>query len=142
MPKTNLNELRDFVGTINSQNGFSDREINIAELAALITTECSEMVEASRIGKHSDIEAFEDRMSQIKNSLNSNLSEEEKEKRLVSAFKQQFKNHIKEGVEAELVDCMIRCFHTAYRLNIDLDKLFDLITHHNSIRGYKHGKLY
>lgn len=133
-----LNELRDFVGGINAKNGFHDGKPNIGELAALITSECSEMLEADRINKHSDIEGFQKRYSEIINSSNGEISEDRK----IEIFKQQFKNHIKEGLEAELVDCLVRCFDTAYRLNIDVDALFNLITFHNSVRGYKHGKNY
>jgi len=133
-----LNEYRDKIGIVNSKNGFHEKEINIGELVALIASETSEMLEADRINRHSDIETFEKRYSEIINSTNGEVSEE----RRVQVFKQQFKNHIKEGLEAELVDCLIRCFDTAYRLNIDLDVLFNLITYHNSIRGFKHGKNY
>lgn len=139
----NLNKLRDFVGLINKNNGFHPEEKpNIGELVALIASETSEMLEADRINKHSDINIFNERMDEIMDSLNPNLYYEESQNRMKIVFKQQFKNHIKEGLEAELVDCLIRCFDTAYRLNIDLDRLFDLITYHNSIRGSKHNKLY
>ena len=138
-----LNELRDFVGGINAANGFHpEGKPNIGELVALIASETSEMLEADRVNRHSDIEAFSSRMSDIRGSMNPNLTKEQREVRDIQAYKQQFKNHIKEGLEAELVDCLIRCFDTAFRLNIDLDILFDLITYHNSVRGYKHGKNY
>jgi NTP pyrophosphatase (non-canonical NTP hydrolase) len=133
-----LNELRDRVGKINSDNGFHAREINIGELCALITSECSEMLEADRIGRHSNIEAFNTRIEEIKNSTNGAMTKD----REIEVFKREFKTHIKEGLEAELVDCLIRVFDTAYRLNIDLDTLFELIIKHNSLRGYKHGKEY
>lgn len=138
-----LNELRDFVGEINKSNGFHERDINIGELCALITSETSEMLEAHRVNKHSDIDTFGKRFNEVINSINEPIiSKEDWQNRYNEVFKQQFKNHIKEGLEAELVDCLIRCFDTAYRLNIDLDTLFNLIIFHNSIRGFKHGKSY
>lgn len=137
-----LNKLRDKVGKINANKGFHEKQLTLGEKLMLITSELSECLEADRVGKHSDIEGFNKRYNELVYSMNNNLSEQELEVRKEESFKKVFKEYIKDGVEAELTDALIRIFDTAYLMNIDLDTLFDLITKNNSLRSYKHGKKY
>jgi hypothetical protein len=140
-----LNQLRDKVGEINKANGFHEVPFNIGEKLMLITTELAECLEADRIGHHSDIPAYEKRLQELDGSMNPNLLEagspEEMNKRK-EHFQAVFKKYIKEGVEAEVIDALIRIFDLCYLMKIDMDTLFDLITKNNSLREYKHGKKY
>lgn len=137
-----LNSLRDKVGAINDKNGFHEKEFNLGERLMLITSELAECLEADRVGRHSDLHSYAKRYDELMSSTNENLSEEGIEVRRKEVFKKLFKEYIKEGVEAELVDALIRILDTAYLMKIDLDSLFLLITDNNSLREYKHGKKY
>jgi len=138
-----LNRLRDKVGAINAKNGFHKKEFNLGEKLMLITSELAECLEADRVGRHSDEFEYTKRFLELVESTNKDLlSYEEMQTRKQEIFKKLFKEYIKEGVEAELVDALIRIFDTAYLMNINLDGLFDLITYNNSLRDYKHGKNY
>jgi hypothetical protein len=140
-----LNELRDKVGEINKRNGFHEAPFNLGEKLMLINTELSECLEADRIGHHSDIPTFEKRLQELNGSMNPNLLEAGSPEEMTQRkehFKTVFKRYIKEGVEAEVIDALIRLFDLCYIMNIDMDTLFDLITKNNSLREYKHGKKY
>jgi NTP pyrophosphatase (non-canonical NTP hydrolase) len=57
-------------------------------------------------------------------------------------FKKLFIDHVKDSVEAEIADAMIRLFDISYLLNIDLESVVGLTMHNNSLREYLHGKKY
>ena len=139
-----LNQLRDKVGKVNADNGFHELPFNLGEKLMLINTELSECLEAHRIGHHSNIEAYKTRLKELDSSINLAIvmTPEEIETVKTKHFKETFKTHIKEGVEAEVIDALIRVFDLAYLLNIDMDTLFELIVKNNSLRGYRHGKQY
>lgn len=120
-----LNNLKRLVGEINKQNGFHEKPFNLGEKLMLVNTELSECLEADRIDHHSDIKKFK-----------------EEYKKDPDNFKELFKLYIKEGVEAEVIDAMIRLFDLCYVMDIDVDTLFSLILKNNSLREYKHGKKY
>lgn len=135
--------MRDRVGLINKANGFHEVPFNLGEKLMLITSELSECLEADRIGKLSDINGFDMRMTELRNSINTDVVKDEQLDELkVAQFKTTFKNFVKEGVEAEIIDALIRIFDLCYLMKIDMDKLIDLILQNNALRGYKHGKKY
>lgn len=141
----NLNEYRDYVGSMNKANGFHTVDFNLGEKLMLVTTELAECLEAHRIGHHSDLDAFEKRFNEIMDSTNTTLipeNSEEFEARKNEVFKSTFKKYVKEGVEAEIGDAMIRLFDMAYIMNIDLEKMISAIVFNNSLRPYMHGKKY
>lgn len=140
-----LNTIRDQVGEINKKNGFHTVEFNLGEKLMLVTTELSECLEAHRVGHHSDLDEFHKRYTEVVESTNTALipeNSQEYEARKVKVFKDTFKKYVKEGVEAEIGDAMIRLFDIAYLLNIDLDKMISAILYNNSLREYMHGKKY
>ncbi len=138
-----LNQLRDRVGKVNGDNGFHEVPFNLGEKLMLVNTELAECMEADRIGNYSDLEGFTTRLKELDDSINTSiLSEEEVKERKTEHFKTVFKHFVKEGIEAEVVDALIRIFDLSYLMKIDLDTLFELILRNNSLRGYKHGKKY
>lgn len=138
-----LNQLRDRVGKVNADNGFHEVPFNLGEKLMLINTELSECLEADRIGHHSNLMAYYERLKELDSSINlSVVSPEEVDIVKVKHFKETFKAYVKEGVEAEVIDALIRLFDLAYLMKIDMDTLFELILRNNSLRGYKHGKKY
>lgn len=140
-----LNTYRDKTGEINKANGFHTVPFNLGEKLMLVTTELAECLEAHRVGKHSNMDEAEARYQQLRDSANTTLiplGGDEWTQVEIDAFKSSFKSHVKEGVEAEIGDAMIRLFDIAYLMNIDLDRLIPMILRNNSLRSYMHGKKY
>ena len=73
----NLNEHRDYVGSVNKANGFHTVEFNRGEKLMLVTTELAECLEAHRIGHHSSLEEHEKRYKEIMSSTNTDLIPED-----------------------------------------------------------------
>lgn len=100
----NLNELRDEAYSIAKANGWHEQSHSNEHWLMLIITEIAEAVQADRMGKHADVAKFKEWQG---NSLP--LSEETRTRR----FKEDFEAYIKNSVEDELSDVVIRCLDLA-----------------------------
>ena len=102
----NLNELKDRAYKIAKAHGWHDKELSDETYLMLIITEIAEAVQADRDNRHADIEAFkkyEDRID----------------------FKENFERQIKNTVEDELADVVIRCLSFAGHRRWDLQHALD-----------------
>lgn len=97
----------------------------IDQRLALVTTEISEAVESNRKNKYADIKEF------YKDKQGTPFH-----------FKSSFESHIKDTVEDELADSLIRILDLAGYMGIDLQMHVDTKLHYNSLREHKHGKAY
>lgn len=107
----NLNELRDEAYSIAKANGWHEQEHSDEHFIMLIITEIAEAVQADRKDKHADIAKFKEWQG---NSLP--LSEETRIRR----FKEDFEAYIKNSVEDELADVVIRCLDLAGLRKVEL----------------------
>ena len=107
----NLNELRDEAYSIAKANGWHEQEHSDEHFIMLIITEIAEAVQADRKDKHADIAKFKEWQG---NSLP--LSEETRIRR----FKEDFEAYIKNSVENELADVVIRCLDLAGLRKVEL----------------------
>ena len=98
------NELRDRAYQCACEHGFHDKEYSDAHWVMLIMTEISEAVNADRIGQYALVEEF-NRTLKVTDF----------------GFKNTFERCIKESVEDELADVVIRCLDLAGNMNIDID---------------------
>jgi len=131
-----LNKLRDMIHENARAKGFYDAEINgwakccnldfatdvikhafFAQKIALIHSELSEALEADRNNRRSSLKNYDE---------------------TVYAFAQ----HIKDSVEDELADVIIRILDLCGYLGIDIQKHVELKMKYNELREYKHGKEY
>lgn len=137
-----LNELRDAVYTNAQVHGFYDGERYIdvlpsdlinkesvknaffAQRIALIHSEVSEALEAHRKKKFASLNVF----------LN--------ELRHGKFDSKKFEILIKNTVEDELADSLIRILDLCGYMNIDIEKFVKLKMQYNESREYKHGKAY
>lgn len=108
----NLNELRDEAYSIAKANGWHEEEHSNVHLLMLVITEIAEAVQADRKGHHANIDKFIDDMSDKDNAND-------------TWFRLSFGQNIKNTVEEELADIVIRCLDLAglREISIDVPKL-------------------
>ena len=128
-----MNQLRDEAYQNAVEHGFhdSDTEISrtsegfhalLAQRLALIHSEISEVLEADRKGRESEIYAF--------------YHDKKKD------FIDRFNSYIKDTIEDELADAIIRILDLCGWLKIDIGSHVELKMQYNKERVKKHGKNY
>lgn len=126
----NLNELRDEAYSIAKANGWHEEEHSDSHLLMLIITEIAEAVQADRMGKHTDVAKFKEYQTYYSSFLPS------KEIREIR-FKEDFEAYIKNSVEDELSDVVIRCLDLAGLRKVDLEEVAVLAEMTESIKEGK-----
>lgn len=130
--ESSLDALRKAVHDGNVRRGFYDKEPSVCEQLALIMTEGAEAIEADRRGKHADIKKFDEEVLKL------NPDDPEYDTKFVELFK----THIKDTVEDEIADILIRVMDYCGWKDINITKHVLLKLNYNSTRPYKHGKQY
>ena len=111
MSKIDLNALRDRAYKIACEHGFHDNKLSNEHCLMLVITELSEAVEADRKGKRSDVESYK-LLSTASKERTGNLN----------YFNEvSFRHHVKDTVEDELSDAVIRLLDLAGLRNIDIE---------------------
>ena len=108
----NLNELKDRAYKIAKAHGWHDQELSNETYLMLIITEIAEAVNADRNGKHANISMFK---------ANYNTPQTKPEKH----WKYIYELFIKNSVEDELADIIIRCLSFAGHRRWDLQHTLD-----------------
>ena len=114
----NLNELRDEAYSIAKANGWHEEEHSEIHWLMLTITETAEAVQADRKNLHADVEAF-------------------KKYEEIIGFKENFERQIKNTVEDELSDVVIRCLDLAGLRGFDLEEAEALMEMAESIKEEK-----
>ena len=109
-----LNELSKQIYEANKAKGFHEEKHSFEHMACLVISELMEAVEADRKGRIADLDGFNKAMEH-----DSRYPEG-----LDESFEFNFKNHIKDTVEDELCDAVIRLLDTAGALGINIDHSF------------------
>lgn len=100
------------------------KHIAFAQRIALIQSEASEALEADRKNRHADLISMQEQMQ-------------------AHGFRaEDFQRYIKDTVEDEIADTIIRLLDLCGMLDIDIDKHIELKMQYNSSRPYLHGKEY
>ena len=120
-----INELSKRIHAINVKNGFYEQPVLFSTSVALIHSEASEALEADRKGNNPSITS---------KSAIFELNDVQ--------FKKAFEDSIKNGVNDELADIMIRVMDVAAYKGVDLEAHIKAKMRYNSLREYKHGKNY
>lgn len=119
-----INDLAAEIYQNNKEKGFHEQPHEFGTYIALIHSELSEAIEAHRKQKRADLDSF---------TIDNGPGDE---------FKRSFENHIKDTIEDELADAIIRLLDLAATLDIDIEEHIRLKMDYNKTREYKHGKLY
>jgi len=127
----NLNKFAKEIFEANKEKGFDVSKENIGQTLMLIVSELSEALEADRKNKH----ALTRNITTFESDHN-----EKWERPSHDAF--SFESNIKDTFEDEIADTFIRLFDLVGAFTIDIEKHIDLKLKYNSLREYKHGKLY
>ncbi len=123
----NLNQLAEQIYQNNKAQGFWDKERNFGEFIALVHSELSEALECHRKNKpKANTSNFYDEHITLKGL----------------SYKKTFETDIKDTVEDELADTIIRVLDYCGANNIDIDWHVKAKIHYNTLREYKHGKQY
>lgn len=110
MNKINLNALRDRAYKIACEHGFHDKELSNEHLLMLVITELAEAVDADRKGNYCS--------SKISSTERYNLFPTEE-----SRFKKEFCAFVKDTVEDELADAVIRLLDLAGHRCISIEPI-------------------
>lgn len=125
-----LNKLAKKIHGNNVEKGFDSKKAHFALCVALIHSEVSEALEADRSGKRADLKAY---TSKIPFSTAPLIGKS------APVNVEAFREHIKDTVEDELADVVIRVLDYCGAHNIDISKHVALKVQYNETREHKHG---
>ena len=126
----NLNALRDEAYSIAKANGWHEQEHSDEHWLMLIITEIAEAVQADRKDKHADVSKFKEYQTYNGSFLPSKETQEIR-------FREDFEAYIKNSVEDELSDVVIRCLDLAGLRKFDLKEVEALMEMAESIKEGK-----
>lgn len=116
MSKIDFNALRDRAYKCACEHGFHDMELSDEHSLCLVISELMEAVEADRKEKRANVAMF--KKMQGSNRTISQASQ-------IKWFKEDFDDYIKDSVEDELSDSVIRLLDLAGLVDISLDDIYD-----------------
>ena len=111
------NELRDKIHANAVEHGFWEYNPSPEHFLCLVISELMESVEAHRKSKHADINSFEKRIDEP-------ISKHEAATP-VERLRYWFNSYIKDSVEDELADAVIRILDLAGGIKVSLSSLYD-----------------
>lgn len=130
-----INELVRKAHTCAIEKGFYQKPVELGTALMLITSEMSEALEADRNDRRANLKAFE---VLLKDSDNLDFTKDE----LNEYLSNNFELMMKDTLEDELADAVIRICDLCGHLNIDLEKHIEHKLNYNKLRDAKHGKRY
>ena len=130
-----INELVRKAHTCAIEKGFYEKPVELGTALMLITSELSEALEADRNDRRANLKAFE---ILLKDSDNLDFTKDE----LNEYLSNNFELMMKDTLEDELADAVIRICDLCSHLNVDLEKHIEHKVNYNKSRDAKHGKRY
>ena len=122
-----MNELAQTIHKNNVKKGFYDTPPTFGEQIALIHSELSEALESHRQAVTVDHKSMASKVL--------NIADDED-------YKEAFLLEIKDTVEDEIADSLIRLLDVCGQRGIDIDSHIAAKLRYNQTRPYKHGKKY
>jgi len=131
MTKT-IAELSEEIHSNAKAKGFWEQGLDLPKMLMLTVSELSEAMEADRKDKIYRSNHFLKELD-----INEEVSSEDEK-----YFQQEFEVSVKNTIQDELADAMIRIMDIAQYMNIDLQWHIQMKMKYNELRPYKHGKKY
>lgn len=125
-----LNELAKIFHQFQIDAGFTDS--NITQRLMLVVSEVSEAFEAYRKNRYANIEEFDTVIR--KSNPNARLEAVRNQ-----TYKLNFEEHVKDSLQDEIADAIIRLLAFCGENNIDIEKHVALKYKYNQLRGFKYG---
>jgi NTP pyrophosphatase (non-canonical NTP hydrolase) len=151
MKTKTLNQLCDEIHSKAVKHGFYDDEVNafakacnldidaetlkhafFAQKIVLIHSKLSEALEADRAKKKANMVSLNNAVFELQEENSYGDTE----------FATLFQTYIKDTVEDELADAIIRILSLCEYLDVNIEKHVELKMRYNELREYKHGKNY
>lgn len=123
----NIKETAQQIHQNAREKGFWDKERNFGELLMLVTSELAEALEADRKDRRADVKGFNEVMEKVKGT---------------DFEADAFRFFIKDTVEDEIADAVIRLFDLAKGRGMDLEWHIRMKIEFNKTRERLHGKKY
>jgi len=108
------------------RHGFHDVELSVEHCMMLVVTEVSEMVEADRRNRHCDLHSFNKVLSDYGSSI------------VESCWSETFVSYVKETVEDEMADVMIRLYDMCGVFGIEFNDDYlgvSMVEEYNEVRN-------
>jgi NTP pyrophosphatase (non-canonical NTP hydrolase) len=139
-----MNSFSQMIYRQNAAKGFWDKPRNFGELLMLVTSELGEALEAHRKGQNADLATFASRMKEISESLNQSVfhSYDESQDYLDKIRVGEFQKHVKDTIEDEIADSIIRLLDLCGGYSIDIETHITEKLRYNQTRPKLHGKGY
>lgn len=142
MPDPTISILQKEIHANAVAKGFYDNQPEVGTQLMLIVSELGEALEAHRKGRWANFKYMIERQKELLHSIPKGLSETEyltEAKRIKANL---FEIHVKDTVEDELADALIRILDLAESLKIDLEWFVLQKMEYNKSRERLHGKAY
>lgn len=119
------NELRDEIHAIAVEHGWHETKLPSSYWLCLVISELMEAVEADRRNRHARVDYYKERIanSRICRGLDAEISKE-------TGYMAAFDEAIKDTVEDELADAVIRLLDFAGETGTDIDLMANLLEYH------------
>jgi len=113
METEKLNKLSARIYSWATKQGFWTSDVTINHSMALVITEIAEVIEADRNGRHADPEGFEKKIFTL------DAGDPDYQAKWIAAFK----DHLKDSVEDEMADTVIRILDIGGHMRLRWDKI-------------------
>ena len=142
MPDPTISILQKEIHANAVAKGFYDDAPAVGTQLMLVVSELGEALEAHRKGKWVNLKYMIERQKELLASIPKDLSEPEYIAEINRVKANLFQLHIKDTVEDELADALIRILDLAESLKIDLEWFVLQKMEYNKTRERLHGKAY
>lgn len=132
--KLSLNGLADIIHLNAKNKGFYDSPKELGTMLMLVVSELGEALEADRLGRKADVNIYNKMVDGLKDCKIDDVRTE--------LSNQYFIQFVKDSIEDEIADSLIRLLDMCGYLNIDIDTHIALKMSYNSSRQKLHGKSY